>query len=316
MALRYITAWKIAGAALMVVGIISSYLLSFAGWRIGTESKLLFWILVALFPILAVPGAFLFWRGRQYAAQASAEGILTDANPHLLYLRPFRSDETTRKQVFGPRLTTSEEEQLADVLRPFGELVAIGRPGESLPTPGAARFYVSDEKWKGVVKRRMQATRLVVIRAGSGENVLWELTQAVRTVEPQKLLILVLEMGAEDYESFRTKANPIVGVSLPERRVPWRFTRVFGFRRVSGFISFAADWKPSFLALEGPYFRSGSFKRLAKYALRPVFENFGLEWQAPPISVGQIAGIIPFVILGVMAAGVAAIILLGLLSDG
>src|SRR6516162_10302166 len=116
---RY-TAWRVTGIALMVAGMISSYVLSFSGWRIGTESKLLFWILVALFPILAVPGAFLFWRGRQYAAQASAEGILTDANPHLLYLRPFRSDETTRKQVFGPRLTTSEEEQLADVLRPFG----------------------------------------------------------------------------------------------------------------------------------------------------------------------------------------------------
>jgi hypothetical protein len=316
MALRYITAWKVAGAALMLAGIISSYLLSFAGWRIGTESKLLFWILVALFPILAVPGAFLFWRGRQYAAQASAEGVLTDAEPHLLYLRPFRSDETTRKQVFGPRLTTSEEEQLADVLRPFGELVAIGRPGESLPTPGAARFYVSDEEWKSVVKRQMQAIRLVVIRAGSGENVLWELTQAVRTVEPQKLLILVLEMGAEDYESFRTKANPIVGVSLPERRVPWRFARVFGFKRVSGFISFAADWKPSFLALEAPYFRSGSFKRLAKYALRPIFESFGIEWQPPSISVSQLAGVVPFIILGLTAVGAAAIIMLGLLSNG
>jgi hypothetical protein len=316
MAPRYTTAWRVAGIALMVAGLISTYVLSFAGWRIGTESKLMFWILVALFPILAVPGAFLFWRGRQYAAQASAEGILTEANQHLLYLRPFRSDETTRKQIFGPRLTTTEEEQLADVLRPFGELVAIGRPGEGLPTPGAARFYVSDEEWKEVVKRQMQATRLVVIRAGIGENVLWELTQAVRTVEPQKLLVLVLEMKAEDYESFRTNANPILGVSLPERMIPRRFARVFGFRRVSGFINFAADWKPSFLALEGPYFRTGSFRRLAKYALRPVFESFGLEWQPPPISVSRIAGVIPDVILGLAALGVAAIILLALLSNG
>jgi hypothetical protein len=137
----------------------------------------------------------------------------------------------------------------------------------------------------------MQATRLVVIAAGVGENVLWGPTQAVRTLEPQKLLILVLEMKAEDYESFRTKANPIFGVSLPDQA----FSRGLGFRRVSGFISFAADWKPSFLALEGPYFRSGSLKRLAKYALRPVFESFGLEWQPPSISVGQIGWLIPFV---------------------
>jgi len=198
----------------------------------------------------------------------------------------------------------------------LGELVAIGRPGENLPTPGAARIYVSDEEWKNVVNRQMQATRLVVIRAGIGENVLWELTQAVRAVEPQKLLILVLEMKAEDYESFRTKASAILGVSLPEQAIPRRFGRVFGFRRVSGFINFAADWKPSFLVLKGPYFRSGSFKRLAKYALRPVFESLGLEWRAPPISVGQIAGVIPFVILGVAAVGVVAVILLALLGNG
>jgi hypothetical protein len=298
----------------MVVGIIISYALSFSGWRILSESKLLFWILTVLSPTLMVSGAFLSWRGRQYAAQTSAEGILTDAKAHLLYLRPFRSDETTRKQLFGPRLTTSEEEQLADVLLPFGELVAIGRPGEGLPTPGAARIYVSDEEWKNVVKRQMQATRLVVIRAGSGENVLWELTQAVRAVEPQKLLILVLEMKAEDYESFRTKANPILGISLPERATPRRFGRVFGFRRVSGFINFAADWKPTFLALKGPYFRSGSFKRLAKYALRPVFESFGLEWQPPSISVSQIAGVIPFVGLGVVAVAAVAVAMLVLLE--
>ena len=86
-------------------------------------------------------------------------------------------------------------------------------------------------------------------------------------------------MKAEDSKSFRTKAKPILGVLLPERATLWRFSRV------SGFISFAANWKPSFLALKAPYFRSGSFKELAKYALKPVFESYGLEWQPPPISV-------------------------------
>ena len=75
------------------------------------------------------------------------------------------------------------------MLRPFGDLIAIGRPGERLPTPGAARIYTSDEEWKDVVKRQMQAAQLVVIRADVGENVFWELTQAVKTLNPQKLLI-------------------------------------------------------------------------------------------------------------------------------
>jgi len=222
----------------MVVGSASGAVLSGSpGWPILGESKLLFAILT-LPTILLFAGAFLSWRRRQYAAQASAESIITDAKPHLLYLRPFRSDYTTRREVFRREFETTEEEQLADVLRPFGELVAIGRPGESLPTPGAARIYASDEEWKDVVERQMQTARLVVIMAAVGENVLWELTQAVGTLEPQKLLILVLEMEAKDYESFRTKANPILGVSLPDPPT------------VTGFIGFAADWKPSFLAFK------------------------------------------------------------------
>ena len=55
-------------------------------------------------------------------------------------------------------------------------------------------------------------------------------------------------------------------------------------RRVSGFIGFAEGWKSSFFALRAPFFRGGSFKRLCKYALKPVFENFGIEWRAPPMS--------------------------------
>jgi hypothetical protein len=206
-------------------------------------------------------------------------------------------------RVYAQLPVTTEEEQLADALRPIGELVAIGRPGESLPTPGAARIYTSDEEWKNVVKSQMQISRLVVIRAALGENVLWELTQAVRTLEPQKLLILVLKMKAKDYKSFCIKASPILGVSLPERTTRWRFSRV------SGFINFATGWEPSFLAAKALYFRKGSFNRLAKYALRPVFELFGLDWQPPPISASQIAMIVPFVFTGAVVVLVAAILI-------
>src|SRR6516225_2510385 len=301
------TTWKRAGVALMAVGIITMLVLDFTSTLISPHHILLLVILDFLLPISVGLGGFLFWRRRQYAAQASAVSIITDHKPHLLYLRPFRSDCTTMKDIFKGNRSgwITEEEQLADVLRPFGELVAIGRPGESLPTPGAARIYASDEEWKDVVKRQMQSTRLVVIMAAVGENVLWELTQATKIVDPQKLLILVLKMKADDYESFRTKAAPILGVSLPARALSWRFGRV------SGFISFAADWKPSFLPLKGPYFRTGSFKTRAKYALRPVFERFGLEWQLPPVRVSQIFLLIFSIFVGVMVAAVVLVVLLG-----
>jgi hypothetical protein len=64
------------------------------------------------------------------------------------------------------------------------------------------------EEWKDVVRRQMRATRLVVIRAAVGENVLWELTQAAETIDPQKLLILVLKLKPEEYESFVLRRTP------------------------------------------------------------------------------------------------------------
>jgi len=111
----------------------------------------------------------------------------------------------------------------------------------------------------------------VIIRAGEGENLLWELKQAVETLNPQKLLILVLDMKAKEYESFRTNVNPVFSVSLPKGPV-------------RGFIGFGADWKPSFSPLQIPsgFFKGkNSFIDQLKFALRPVFESFGLEWQPP-----------------------------------
>jgi hypothetical protein len=287
-------ALKRTGEALMAAGIIFHVVVQSVPWDFNVLVQGVPWIgqsapfgivrtVLTQFGILVIipAGAFLFWRGRQYAAQASAERIITDSKAHLLYLRAFRSDPSTAKQIFSRNLLAgleSEEEELAEVLQPFGELIAIGRPGESLPTLGATRIYTSDEEWKDVVKRQMQAAHLVVIRAAAGENVFWELTQAVKILNPQKLLILLLNMKVRDYESFRTRANSILEIPLPESTRLWRYWHV------SGFIGFAADWKPTFFPLKAPFFRGGSFKRRCKYALKPVFENFGLEWQAPPVS--------------------------------
>ncbi len=66
-----------------------------------------------------------------------------------------------------------------------------------------------------VVKRQIRVARLVISRASEGENLLWELKQAVETFSPEKVLILVLNMKAKHYESFRTDVNPILGMSLP-----------------------------------------------------------------------------------------------------
>src|SRR5258706_1758553 len=123
--------------------------------------------------LMILGGTFLCWRGRQYRAKATAQSIIDDGKPDVLYLRAFQTDSSVLRFVgwsfLLPRLiagVVTEEEQLRDVLRPFGGLIAIGRPGEKLPTPGAARLYVSDAEWQSVVSDQMRSAALVIIRGG------------------------------------------------------------------------------------------------------------------------------------------------------
>jgi len=283
------TALKEVGATLIIVGVMVLPVLQFIKDTVGRNSRwaatLLLMGYVVVAPFLILVGAFLSWRGRQYATKADTERIVTDSNPDVLYLRAFRSDSSIAKYLLSifvnrhadEQELTTEEEHLRNALRPFGDLVAIGQPGERLPKPGAARIYVAGNEWKEIVQRQMRAARLVVIRAGVEENLLWEAEQAVEILDPQKVLIFVVNMKAKHYESFRTKINPRLRVPLPETATLPRYGWV-----VSGFISFAPDWKPRVLPFRALY-EGSSPCEIFKFTLRPVFETFGVEWQPPPV---------------------------------
>jgi hypothetical protein len=295
------TAYKGIGATLFIVGCALEFALRLIpDEAIGTPVVVLGFLPLAL----TIGGAFLFWRGRQYSAKMEAERILASSGPTVLYLRTFKSDPSTAGHVLGalviPRLISgmaTDEEQLADAVRPLGQLIAIGRPGEGLPKPGAARIYSSDGDWKAVVQGRMREARLVIIRAGEGEGLLWELKEAIAVLDPRRLLILVLDMKLENYESFRLAARSVIHGLLPEGSQARRF------RRISGFIVFDANWTSTLLPLHAPYFRRSGFKpyrRLFKHTLRPVFERFGLEWQPPPISILNVVLTIILALFGLL----------------
>jgi hypothetical protein len=120
----------------------------------------------------------------------------------------------------------------------------------------------------------------------------------VSTVEPRRLLIMFRGMSKKDYESFRARAEPILGVELPPAAGLWRF-----FWGISGFIGFGDDWRaPRFHPLGCPLARrSGINKqmRFYQFTLKPFFEDFGIEWHPPPISALAVAVLIalPFLLL-------------------
>jgi hypothetical protein len=243
-------------------------------------------------------GGYFFYRARQYASKALAEKIINEGGPYVLYLRPFKSDSTlsTSRKSFQPttvyqNLQSTMEEDLFKVLEPFGNLIAIGKPGEKLPTPGAARIYVSEE-WKDVVIEKMKGSQLVIIYAGTGEGLNWELKQAFEIIDLKKFLIFIPTMSKKIYESFRKTALEKLGVLLPER------SELKGPKRrgvYTGFIRFSKDKIPCFLPLYAPLFRVNPYSPYQArftYALKPLFEDFGLEWHLPPIVKGYIVSLI------------------------
>ena len=232
-------------------------------------------------------GAGLYFRGRQYASEAQARTIdrsRADIAPtrriskKVLYLRAFSTDSSIGDYMlnvvnpFSGSSVMTEEEQLEKALRGMGDVVAIGAPGEARPTPGALRRYASDAEWKDLVNREMCEAQLVVIRAGGGNGLEWELKQAIATVCPTKLLIVILGMSRTQYESFLQQASTLLPVPLPESD---------SFRRASGFIRFSADWKPTLLPLQStPLLRDDFRDRTEAFsmALRPVYEDLGVQW--------------------------------------
>ena len=141
---------------------------------------------------------------------------------------------------------------------------------------------MSDAEWQSVVSDQMRSAALVVIRAGRGRGLLWELKQAFEKLDPTKLLILVLNMKRKDYATFREEMSKMLGVVFP------KFGGFTGLGRVSGFVRFSSDWTPKMLRLYAPYLRRTIYKPyqpLFQFTLKPVFKDFGLEWQTPPVSI-------------------------------
>ena len=100
-------------------------------------------------------------RRRETAPMAPDRIVSLEQSP-VLYLRSFEDDQRAAR--LKGQLT--EEEHLASVLSQIGPFVAVGRPGEALPTVGASRVYLGDDQWQPTVESLLRGSRLVIIRTG------------------------------------------------------------------------------------------------------------------------------------------------------
>jgi len=168
--------------------------------------------------------AWRAWRRAQRLDAFSADEVLRrDRRAPVLYLRSFADDGAAAFERAQPgwrgrwrhRLGfATPEQELADLLDSVGPLVAIGKPGESLPELGAARLYVGHDRWQAEVLQLIGRSALVVLRLGESAGVLWELEQVLALVPRQRLILVVLQSHAPNPQ-ITSRLRLATGVELP-----------------------------------------------------------------------------------------------------
>jgi hypothetical protein len=153
-------------------------------------------VLVA-FPAIMSPFLVRGFRGMRAAFAPSAqERLRKDKRRPVLYLRSFALDETLNTRIslmsrLLGLLSSSQtlEEKVVSILSRLGPVIAIGRPGETLPTVGAARFYVGDDRWNQKVAEIASVAQLVIWASGTTDGLRWELQYLLKMLAPGRLLL-------------------------------------------------------------------------------------------------------------------------------
>jgi len=194
------------------------------------------WIIFAIAVLARLRNLFMrrMWQAR--ARSADEELQRPDSRHPVLYLRSFALDAQLAAPSLIERLLglvplANSEQVLTKELRRCGPVSAIGRPGEALPALGAARFYVTNERWKEKVADIVKVAELVVWATGTTEGLRWEISHLIESLPPDKLvlwahpsLLRVSEKEREaEWTRFRETLGSVFPRPLPERLGNARF---------------------------------------------------------------------------------------------
>jgi hypothetical protein len=139
--------------------------------------------------LVTMLGAVL-WRIARALGRARVREVLDDdPRPSVLYLRSFADDSvplpiiaSARRplfELFSVRGADPFEECVAWELDSYGPVVAVGRPGGTLASLGAAREHLSNETWHDEIESRMRDAGSIALAPGDTAGLAWELEAIV-----------------------------------------------------------------------------------------------------------------------------------------
>ncbi|HYV10105.1 MAG TPA: hypothetical protein VE980_04275 [Pyrinomonadaceae bacterium] len=243
-------------------------------------------LILTVLTLLLTPRLSNKYRARQrLIIQRADEVIKNDARPPVLYLRSFFDDKMLARAIGFKSI----EQEMKLVLFDIGPFIAFAEPNNEPPTdPGAARMYASQEEWKEKARKEMLKAQLVIIRIGDSPSFWWEVEEAIKIkVRPERLVFLIPPEKMEvRYEGFRQRASKWLSYQLPEYKRRWSPNGPPG-----GILYFEPDGTPHIREFKIIWFRQTFWNLFAaslKFALKPVYEQLGVEWRKPPVQLMQV----------------------------
>lgn len=134
------------------------------------------------------------------ATPISCVDDVKDIKKFCLYLRSFNTD------------SNKEEKLICKVARRLYPVYAIGDPNKIMQPNGAERIYVTDEKWKDVVKELSTKSKLVLLRIGQTDGTMWEIRNLIEAQLVYKTIFIAYD--EEDYRYFSEKVLDILGLDI------------------------------------------------------------------------------------------------------
>ncbi|MFG2208801.1 hypothetical protein [Streptomyces sp. NPDC048638] len=310
-----VLAWAMGALGLLMLFSGSALYKIFVSEAEGAVARLPLWIRLLIMAAVWMFGALLFGgssallkRGRQHRHRIIPSFEELAGERYLLYLRPFALDSVMalppteapgrlfRSPFELPGLT--REEFIVRQFHGLGRIVAIGQPGERLPEIGAERGYLPVDDWQDTVSRLLDGAHAAIMTAAPGPGTMWEFTEALRTVEPTRLLLLV--HGDADYNAFREAAAqeyatrssagaadvkwpplPQLPDILPPAPHPKELLWDFPLK---GILSFDHQWRPQFTRFPPTVPRVRhvwTIRRLVRRELKPALDPVS---KLPPAS--------------------------------
>lgn len=243
----------------------------------GRDSALWAVLLAAGYSISRAVGRRLSLLGRSLAVDSAADVEAKDRRPPVVLLRAFASDIVrSQEEPYGFGAVKTVEECIANSFSSVGPPIAVGRPNEVLRPLGFHRLYLSQGSWQLEVAGLVRRAALLVVVAGEGQGLSWEIEHITKTVEPRRIILFVPGAGSlKRFEALSAGLFPR-GLLAPDS----------GASEPEGLIFFDGSWNPRFVSLATPWWRrrSSHIERTIQNALKSRCEELGLTWRAATTS--------------------------------